>query len=155
MNWNLNRMLDAEFINMNKITEEIEFNPFLATKVLQIANSVSYGLKKEIVSIRSAVILIGLRQLKALVISFELLNAFSNIVDKRFEKTVNQFWHESLKKAIIAKRIAEAWGSKVDKESYFYIRIALEHRLPNLALHITRRFQRIPNAFKAKADVDC
>lgn len=119
MNWNLNRMLDEENINMNKITEEIEFNPFLATKVLQIANSVSYGLKKEIVSIRAAVILIGLRQLKALVISFELLNAFSNIVDKRFEKTVNQFWHESLKKAIIAKRIAEAWGSRVDKDLIF------------------------------------
>jgi len=119
MNWNLHRMLDAENINMNKITEEIEFNPFLATKVLQIANSVSYGLKKEIVSIRGAVILIGLRQLKALVISFELLNAFANIVDKRFEKTVNQFWHESLKKAIIAKRIAEAWGSRVDKDLIF------------------------------------
>lgn len=119
MNWNLNRMLDDENININKITEEIEFNPFLATKILQIANSVSYGVRKEIISIRNAVILIGLRQLKALLISFELLNAFSNMVDRRFEQSINQFWHESLKKAIIAKRIAEAWGTRVDKDLIF------------------------------------
>jgi len=117
--WNLNKMLDEENININKITEEIEFHPFLATKILQIANSVSYGVKKEVISIRNAVILIGLRQLKALVVSFELLNTFSSLLDKRFEKTVNQFWHESLKKAIIAKRIAEAWESKVDKDLIF------------------------------------
>jgi HD-like signal output (HDOD) protein len=119
MTWNLNRMLDEENININKITREIEFHPFLAAKILQIANSVSYGARKEIVSIRNAVILIGLRQLKALVISFQLLNAFSNAVDKRFEKNVNQFWQDSLKKALIAKKIADAWNTKVDKDLIF------------------------------------
>ncbi|HVO74363.1 MAG TPA: HDOD domain-containing protein [Ignavibacteriaceae bacterium] len=117
--WNLSRMLDDENINLNKIKEEIEFNPFLAAKIMQIANSVSYGVKREIISIRNAVILIGLRQLKALVVSFELLNAFSNNIDKRFEQTVNQFWQASLKKAVLAKRIAERWGQKVDQDLIF------------------------------------
>jgi HD-like signal output (HDOD) protein len=112
-------MMNEENANINKITEEIEFHPFLAAKLLQIANSVSYGVRKEIVSIRNAVILTGLRQLKALIISFELLNAFSKAMDKRFEKTIDQFWHASLKKAIIAKRIAEVWHRTVDIDLAF------------------------------------
>ncbi|HVO75221.1 MAG TPA: HDOD domain-containing protein [Ignavibacteriaceae bacterium] len=117
--WKLNSLLSGENININNIIDEVKLHPFLTAKILQIANSVSYGVRKEIISLRSAVVLIGLKQLKTLIVSFELLRIFSNLIDKSFVQTINNFWNESLKKALVAKRISEAWDRKIDEDLVF------------------------------------
>ena len=112
----LNSVLNKPDANVNTVIDELEYHPFLMAKIMQIANSVSYGARKEITSIREAIILIGLGQLKILVSSFELLKKFFDSLDAKYQNTINDFWHVSLKKAIIAKRIAENWEQRVDKD---------------------------------------
>jgi HD-like signal output (HDOD) protein len=115
----LNSILKNPDVNIKGVIDELEYHPFLVAKILQIANSVSYGVRKEISSLREAIILIGLEQLKTLVVSFELLKRFFDSIDSRYQNTINDFWHLSLKKAIIAKRIAEKWVEKADKDLAF------------------------------------
>jgi HD-like signal output (HDOD) protein len=115
----LNSLLSSPDVNIYLVIEELEYYPFLVTKILQIANSVSFGVRKEICSIREAIILIGLDQLKTLTISFSLLKRFADTLDSRYSNTINDFWHLALKKAIIAKRIAQNWPEKIDKDFAF------------------------------------
>ena len=115
----LNKVLNSEDVNINLIVKELEYHPFLIAKVLQIANSVSFGVRKEIYSLREAIILIGLQQLRTLVISFELLKKFFDSLGSRYQNLINDFWNQSLNKANIARRIAENWNEKVDRDLVF------------------------------------
>ncbi|MEJ2616431.1 MAG: HDOD domain-containing protein [Ignavibacteriaceae bacterium] len=115
----LNKVLNSEDVNINLIVNELEYHPFLIAKVLQIANSVSFGVRKEIYSLREAIILIGLQQLRTLVISFELLKKFFDSLGSRYQNMINDFWNQSLNKANIARRIAENWNEKVDRDLIF------------------------------------
>ena len=115
----LNKVLNSPDVNIKLIVNELEYHPFLIAKVLQIANSVSFGVRKEIYSLREAIILIGLQQLRTLVISFELLKKFFDSLGSRYQNMINDFWNQSLNKANIARRIAENWNEKVDKDLVF------------------------------------
>jgi HD-like signal output (HDOD) protein len=115
----LNAVLNSPDVNINLVVSELEYHPFLIAKVLQIANSVSFGVRKEIYSLREAIILIGLQQLKTLVISFELLKKFFDSLGSRHQNTINDFWHQSLNRANIARRIAENWNERVDRDLVF------------------------------------
>jgi HD-like signal output (HDOD) protein/CheY-like chemotaxis protein len=119
INSRLNYVLNSPDVNINLVVNELEYHPFLIAKILQIANSVSYGVRKEIFSLREAIILIGLEQLKTLLVSFELLKRFFDSLDSRYQSTINDFWNLSLKKAKIAKRVAENWTERVDKDLAF------------------------------------
>ena len=115
----LNTVLHSRDVNINLVVNELEYHPFLIAKILQIANSVSFGVRKEIVSLREAIVLIGLEQLKTLVVSFELLKKFFDSLDSRYQNTINDFWNLSVQKAKIAKRIAENWTSRIDRDLAF------------------------------------
>ena len=115
----LNKVLNNPDVNINLVVNELEYHPFLIAKVLQIANSVSYGVRKEIYSLREAIILIGLQQLRTLVISFELLKRFFDSLGSRYQNIINDFWNQSLNKANISRRIAEKWNEKVDRDLVF------------------------------------
>ncbi len=119
INSRLNFVLNSPDVNINLVVNELEYHPFLIAKILQIANSVSYGVRKEIFSLREAIILIGLEQLKTLLVSFELLKRFFDSLDSRYQSTINDFWNLSLKKAKIAKRVAESWTERVDRDLAF------------------------------------
>lgn len=115
----LNKVLNNPDVNINLVVSELEYHPFLIAKVLQIANSVSFGVRKEIYSLREAIILIGLQQLRTLVISFELLKKFFDILGSRYQNTLNDFWNQSLNKANIARQIADKWSERVDRDLVF------------------------------------
>lgn len=115
----LNTVLNSPDVNINLVVNQLEYHPFLIAKVLQIANSVSFGVRKEIYSLREAIILIGLRQLRTLVISFELLKKFFDSLGSRYQNTINDVWHQALNKANIARRLAENWNTRVDRDLVF------------------------------------
>jgi HD-like signal output (HDOD) protein len=54
----------------------IEKDPPLAMKILKVANSAHYGVKKPVKSLRHAVVIIGMKQLSNIAISFSVLKRF-------------------------------------------------------------------------------
>jgi putative nucleotidyltransferase with HDIG domain/predicted Zn finger-like uncharacterized protein len=59
----IHNQLSGENINTKKISDSIETDPAIATKVLSLANSAYYGMSGKISSIQSALTIMGLRGL--------------------------------------------------------------------------------------------
>jgi len=89
----------------DKIAVLILRHPSLTSKVLRIINSSYYGLRSEVRSIQHAVAYLGISQVRNLVVSSALVEAF------RFEHGVvgpRTIWEQSLGCAIGAKRLGDA-----------------------------------------------
>jgi len=94
---------------IKEIVSEIEKSPPLVARILRVANSVFYGPRRPISTVREAVIFIGLEYVSGLVMAIE---AFQNVCrnpGKDCLHSVEEIWDMSLHRARIAKQIADTW----------------------------------------------
>ncbi|UCD75099.1 MAG: HDOD domain-containing protein [Phycisphaerales bacterium] len=84
--------------------EVIEADAALAGRLLEMANSEMYQQSVPITTIHRAVTLIGLRQLRLLVLGFELVNHVGRLGEGPFD--IQSFWQESLLRASLSQEIA-------------------------------------------------
>ena len=94
-------------VSANEIAKVIQTDPALSAKLLKTANSSMFGMSKKVASLQQAMVLLGLRTVKVMALSFSLVDTFSgrqgeNLFD--FEK----YWRRSLSTAVAAKLLAEA-----------------------------------------------
>ena len=97
----LNLMADPD-LNIEKISEFIETDQGMSSKVLKIANSAHYGMCGKITSIRHAAIILGYKIIGEIVITA----GFKNILDRKlqgYSYYSSDLWNHSL---------AVAYGSK-------------------------------------------
>jgi len=67
----LMRAVKAESVSMDGIARIVEENPSIAARVLQLVNSAFFGLPRPTASIKDAVVFIGTKSLRTLVLSVE------------------------------------------------------------------------------------
>ena len=79
-------MLINEEAPFRKIVKEIEKDPAITSKVLKFANSVFYGLKKEIKSIEKAAVVLGTEELLGISLSISYLSSSKSIYTKKLYK---------------------------------------------------------------------
>ncbi len=103
----LSYLLHKPAISFNEIIVEIEKNPGLVAKVLHIANSVHYWTRSPIVSLREAIIFIGTEYLETLVMAVDVFENMVNVARRDIRENYETLWNSSLRRALIAKRIAE------------------------------------------------
>jgi signal transduction histidine kinase/HD-like signal output (HDOD) protein len=93
---------------MDKSAEEIASiireNPSLTLKILKIANSPMYTTGVRISSIKDAVILLGYKTIKSLVLSITVKDIFSDEREEWF--SYREFWLHSIATAVISEEIA-------------------------------------------------
>ena len=106
-------------ITINQIAQHIEKYPFFVTKLIQIANSVSFGTYRAITSVRDAIMLMGIEPLKELLLSLSILNKFQNSVNKECSFMMNDIWERSLKRGIYAKKISLLWDKPFNRDIVF------------------------------------
>jgi HD-like signal output (HDOD) protein len=70
------RLCDDQSATTREISQLIEKDPVLTTKVLKLVNSSYFGLSKEIYSVNQALVLIGYNNLKSLIMSASMLQVF-------------------------------------------------------------------------------
>ncbi|MCD4754367.1 MAG: HDOD domain-containing protein [Deltaproteobacteria bacterium] len=88
---------------MEKIIRE---DPVLTTKMLRIANSPYYGLRREVSSIARAVVILGFEEVRSIAIGLSLTGIFSN--DLGFEEfDTKGIWLHSIGVAKVSKMLAE------------------------------------------------
>lgn len=93
-------------LSVNQLLPIIEKDPPLAMKVLKIANSAYYGLKKDVKSVRHAIVIIGMRELSNIAISFSVIKNLSrDIGDSNI--SWKQFWKHSVACGYVAQLIVE------------------------------------------------
>jgi HD-like signal output (HDOD) protein len=123
--------------NPRDLVEVIEHDPVMVLKILQLVNSVYFGLSQKISSVNHAVVYIGLNTVKNLAVSAATVGALPRRNEAGFD--MDAFLLHSLSTATIARQFARKMRVP-DRESFdFFLsgllhdfgKIVFAHFLPN------------------------
>jgi len=119
MHEKLRSVLTDSNSSLDAIATEIEANPPILVKVLRIANSIYYASHKTVTSARDAVMFIGTEYIIGLVTAIEAFHSFGNRSNKNVSGFLDKLWTQAIRRATIAKNIAEKWESAVDVNTVY------------------------------------
>lgn len=88
-----------------KVSEVIDKDQSLTSRVLRLVNSAFYSLCTEVTNVKHAVALLGFRTISQMVISISVFDIFKGGYGKEFDRT--GFWKHSIGCAVISRMIAE------------------------------------------------
>ncbi len=134
------RLCGNETVNMDELIRLIATEPGLTSKLLQIIGSPYVNLPREVNSIKTAVIYLGLDTVKNIAISSSAMHFFS-LAGKIPEFDITRFWYHSYKTAVIAQKIA------LENADYFpedFFLAGLLHEVGRLVL-----MQTFPQAYQS------
>jgi putative nucleotidyltransferase with HDIG domain len=113
------QLLSKEGSSLNEIVEEVEGSPALVAKLLRTANSIYISARNHIATVREAALFIGVEYIVHLVAAIEAFQNVSRGIDHKHAHVVDELWSRSLRRAAIAKAIAERWkGSNNNHLAY-------------------------------------
>ncbi|MBI5408145.1 MAG: HDOD domain-containing protein [Nitrospirae bacterium] len=105
--------LNDENCSIDDLNDIIEKDQTLAARVLKISNSALYGLRHEVTSLRQAILLLGFKTIRSLVLSVSTRALYKN-----FGMTEKILWDHSIGAAISAKIISTGLGSEVGEVAF-------------------------------------
>lgn len=119
-------------VEVDEMVEVISADPALAAKLIDYCNSPLFAMSRETTNIRQAIILMGMKAVKILALSFSLVQTTSKDRDV-FD--YDQFWSHSLATAASAKKISEKLGRGGEDEFLLGLmlgagQIGLAHTFP-------------------------
>ncbi|MDH5573257.1 MAG: HDOD domain-containing protein [Gammaproteobacteria bacterium] len=100
----INQMLDDPDCDMAKLGGVISYDPGLTAQILRMANSPFYGLSKEVNTVAHALSVIGLTQLRYMLLATSAVKTFEGIPNELV--SMEDFWFHSLYCALAAKILA-------------------------------------------------
>ena len=116
-------------IDFIAIAKNVEKEQVISMKVLRLANSAFYGLPKEIGSINQALVILGMTELKKLIIASGLISVIPEIPNINLE----DFWIDNFRTASYARWMAEK--AKL-QDSDMVFTAGLINGLGNILIHL-------------------
>jgi putative nucleotidyltransferase with HDIG domain len=101
------KQADERAASLKEISTLVERDPAVATRLLKLVNSPFFGARREVTSVQQALLLVGIANLKSLVLSSSVINMF-NHSGKVGSFDRSQFWEHCLGVAMCARQIAAA-----------------------------------------------
>ena len=130
-----------------EIADKVTQDQTLSLKILRLVNSAHFGLSRKVSSIDEAVVMLGMVQLKTLVIASGIAGSVTEVEGLNLK----QFWSESFRVASLAKWYAEK-SKDVDPDIAFTV--GLIHNIGRLLLHIAK--PKLAEAIQARVEEsDC
>lgn len=113
----INEELNKPEPDFSKLEKLILLDPALTAKILRFVNSSYFGFKNSIDNVSHAAAILGLLELKHLIMGVSVTSQFKNIPKHLLD--VNAFWYQSIFKGVLAKTLAK----RLDKKDFerFYI----------------------------------
>ncbi len=102
-------ILDKDNCTIEDLTGIIEKDQAIAARILKISNSALYGLKQEVTSLQHAMMLMGFKTIKSLV-----LTATTRSLFEKFGITEKIMWEHSVGAAIAAKLVSKGMGNEIE-----------------------------------------
>ncbi len=93
---------DAQIDELSKL---VAYNPALTAQVLGVANSAFFRLRKRILTISDAVVTMGMKHMKNLVLCFAVKDCLSQTTIPGFD--IDQFWGDSILRAVAAMQLGQ------------------------------------------------
>jgi putative nucleotidyltransferase with HDIG domain len=95
-------------LSFSDLANIIEKDQTIAARVLKVSNSALYGLRQEVNSIQQALLILGLKTIRSLVLSLSTKSLY-----KKFGMTEQKMWDHSVATATAARIISATLGSEV------------------------------------------
>ena len=95
-------------VDIGKVADVVSMDPALTAKILRIANSPIYAIRRKTENLRQAIMLLGLNGTLTMALSFSLAASMHNNARQGFD--YNLFWRRSLAAATCARRLSVAAG---------------------------------------------
>ena len=106
-----------ENVSIDELASTIQNDQALAAKVLKTVNSSFYGLRAPCSTVPRALVMLGLRPVKALALSFSLVSAIESKADSAFDYV--GYWRRALYTGIAAKAILKFVGKDEEADEAF------------------------------------
>ena len=124
------RLLNDSKTATNKLSEVIGKDQGLTSKVLAIANSPLYGIKRKVSSIEFAVLILGFQEIKNIVAALSFADSVEATPTQYFDP--QEFWLHSMLVGTAAKGISQHLGFEFGSEAFV---AGLLHDLGILVIH--------------------
>ncbi len=98
---------EKEDATTTQIEDLLSADAAITTKLLKVVNSAYFGLPRQIVNINQTIAILGMHQVRNLVMSIGVLNAL-NSPSPRIVEVQKMFWQQSFAAASCAEQIAQA-----------------------------------------------
>lgn len=99
------QLTGSETVTVADIASVIENDPALTSKLLKVANSSLFGMPRRICSVQQAMVILGLRTVKVMALTFSLLEGVRHSRASRFD--YRTFWRRSLTSGVAARVLAQ------------------------------------------------
>jgi diguanylate cyclase (GGDEF)-like protein len=103
-------------VDIGKIADVVSMDPALAAKILRVANSPIYAMRRKSENLRQAITQLGLNGTLMLALSFSLAATMHNHADQGFD--YRHFWRRSLAAATCARRLGMAVRLRASEELF-------------------------------------
>jgi len=113
----LDALIHDDNASADEISQVINTDPALTTRLLKIVNSPYYGFPSQISTISRAITIVGTSELTQLVLATSVINAFKGIPEDLIK--MEDFWRHSIACAITANTIAKK--CKIPAAEHFFI----------------------------------
>lgn len=99
--------------NIDRLVQYISTDPEITARVIKTVNSSMYSPRVPVADVKRAVTMLGLAQIKSIVLAFATMDALPQPGGNRFN--YNAFWIDSLLRAIVARELArKQFGGQLD-----------------------------------------
>lgn len=113
----INQAVQDENLDLQKIADIIQADPMISARAVQVANSAMYAGSQPVQTIKRAVQRIGLRAMRAIVMSVALRNLYSP-ESPLIKKRMRNYYNHSLRVGVISHTLANKLKG-FDKEQAF------------------------------------
>jgi len=136
----ISQLFNSPDISTKKVETLVEKDPSLTLKVLSVANSPLYGLKRNVNTIGASILILGMQEVKSVVTSVKLASTLKMKADNYFDP--DKFLNHSMTVGILAQRMSKDLGFNFDGDGFV---AGMLHDMGILTIHefFPKEFQEI------------
>ncbi len=97
------QMTDTPNTTIAEMSEKIQQDPALTAKILRISNSPYYGMRQYVGTLKLALVILGVREIRNIAVGIAVLDTLRN--EKTEMLLADDFWNHSLTTAAIARKL--------------------------------------------------
>lgn len=129
--------INAPDLDVERLVKVISASPEIAARVIRTVNSSRFALRNRVTSVRHAFSLLGMRQVKAIALSYAMVGA---VPRPGGYFRAEAFWQDSLTRALLARAFARRYHAGENEEEAFTCTLLADVAMPVLLTYWTEYY---------------
>lgn len=103
-------------VPMSELSELIQRDPALTVKILRVSNSPYYGMRQYVSTLKLALVILGVREVRNIVVGISVLGTIGN--DRTKALLSNDFWDHAVTTAGLSRKLGAAMALSLQGEDF-------------------------------------